>query len=92
MPHLPGAECACPHDTSLRVSLLNRSIGFFHGLLDSPSNKVVVLELLAARDLQSSLGSNLALVREECKLNPWVAGRAQLWAALEAAGQVLVPQ
>ena len=43
------------------------------------------MALLAARDLRSSLGSNLALVREVSGLNPWVAGRPHLWAALEAA-------
>ena len=81
-----------PQDGSLRASLLSRSVGFFRGLLASPSNEVAVMALLAARDLRSSLGSNLALVREVSGLNPWVAGRANLWAALEAADRVPVPQ
>ena len=72
-----------PNDASLCASLLNRSVGFFRGLLDSPSTEVTVVALLAARDMRNSLGSNLALVQEESKLNPWVAGRAQLGAALE---------
>ena len=50
------------------------------------------MALLAARDLRSSLGSNLALVRELTGLNPWVAGRAELRAALEAADLVPVPE
>ena len=50
------------------------------------------MALLAARDLRSSLGSNLALVREETGLDPWVAGRAELRAALEAADRAPVPQ
>ena len=81
-----------PEDSSMRASLLCRSVVFFHGLLNSQSKKVVVVALLAARDLQSSLGSKLALVREEGKLNPWTASRAELWAALEAGVKVLVPQ
>ena len=81
-----------PEDASMRASLLCRSAGFFHGLLTSQSREVVVMALLAARDMQSSLGSNLALVREESKLNPWVAGRGELRAALEAADRVPVPQ
>ena len=52
-------------------------------LLAGPSHEVTVVALLAARDLRSSLGSNLALVREETGLDPWVAGRAELRAALE---------
>ena len=81
-----------PEDSSMRASLLCRSVGFFHGLLNSQSKEVVVVALLAAGDLQSSLGSNLALVRKEGKLNPWTTGRAELQAALEAANQVPVPQ
>ena len=81
-----------PHVTSLRASLLHRAVGFFHGLLASPSREVVVVALLAARDLRSSLGANLALVREETGLDPWVAGRAELRAALEVADQAPVPQ
>ena len=81
-----------PHDASLRACLLNRSVGFFRGLLASPSKEVTVAALLAARDLRSNLGSNLALVRAVSGLDPWVAGRAHLQAALEAADRVPVPQ
>ena len=56
------------------------------------SPEVAVVALLAARDLRSSLGSNLALVREETGLDPWVAGRGELRAALEAADRAPVPQ
>ena len=81
-----------PHMTSLRASLLHRAVGFFHGLLASPSPEVTVVALLAARDLRSSLGANLALVREETGLDPWVAGRGELQAALVAAELAPVPQ
>ena len=77
---------------SLRTSLLNRSVGFFRGLLASPSREVTVMALLASRDVRSSLSSNLALVRELSGLNPWMAGPAHLRAALEAADRVPVPQ
>ena len=54
---------------------------------------MTVVALLAARDLRSSLGSNLALlVREETGLDPWVVGRWELRAALEAADRAPVPQ
>ena len=69
-------------DASMRASLLCRSVGFFHRLLNSQSMEVAVVALLAAMDLQSSLGSNMALVQEESKLNQWVAGRAELRAAI----------
>ena len=41
-----------PEDSSMRASLLCWSVGFFHGLLNSQSKEVVVVALLAARDLQ----------------------------------------
>ena len=81
-----------PKDLSPRASFMSRSVGFFCGLLTSPSQEVTVVALLAARDLRSSLGSNLALVQEVAKLDPWAASRAELQAALEKADWALVPQ
>ena len=81
-----------PQDASMRASLLSRSVGFFRGLLASPSYEVAVVALLAARDVRSSLGSNLALVRQESGLDPWMESLARLRAALEVADQVPVPQ
>jgi hypothetical protein len=89
--HLVQAVLA-PHTASLRASLRHRAIGFFRGLLTSTSHEVVLVALLAARDLRSNVGSNLALVQEETGLDPWVAGRAELRAALEAADRAPVPQ
>ena len=74
-----------PHGASLRASLLSRSVGFFRGLLASPSQEVADVALLAARHLRSSLGSNLDLVRDPTRLNPWKPGWAEFRAALEAA-------
>ena len=81
-----------PHVGSLRASLLHREVGFFHGLLASPSSEVTVAALLSARDLRSNVGANLALVREVAGLDPWLAGRRELRAALEAADRAPVPQ
>ena len=52
-----------PGIPSLRVNLLMRFHTFFRSLLVSPSPEVQVAALLAARDLRSSLGSNLALLQ-----------------------------
>jgi hypothetical protein len=81
-----------PHVASLRASLLHRGIFFFRGLLASPSREVTVAALLAARDLRSNLGSNLAEVRKVTGLDPWTVGRGQLRTALEAADRASVPQ
>ena len=83
-------EVLAPHVSSLQASLLSRHVGFFRGLLTSPSNEVTVVAMLAARDLRSNLGSNLALVKEVTGLDPWVAGRGQLRTALEAADRRVV--
>jgi hypothetical protein len=56
-------EVLAPHVASLRASLMHRFIGFFRGLVDSPSYEVVVVARLAARDVRSNLGANLALVK-----------------------------
>jgi hypothetical protein len=85
-------EVLAPHVVSLRASLLSREIGFFRSLLASPSSEVTVLALLAARDVRSNLGSNLALVRDITKLDPWVEPQGALAAALEKADKRDVPE
>ena len=47
--------------------------------------------MLAARDMQSNLGSNLNLVQDMTGLDPWVAGRGNLHAKLESAVRSEVP-
>ena len=59
-----------PHVGSLRASLLHREVGFFHGLLTSPSKEMTVAALLASRDIRSTVSANLALVREVSGLDP----------------------
>ena len=68
---------------SLEVSLLERFHGFFRSLLGSPSQEVGVVALLAGRDIRSTLGSNLTLLRNKTGLDPWAVGKGQLKAALE---------
>ena len=77
---------------SLEASLLARFHGFFRGLIASPSFEVVVVALLAARDVRSTLGSNLTHLRGMTGLNPWDVGRSQLRAALELATRREVPE
>ena len=84
-------EVLAPHVSSLRCSLLLRFVGFFRGLLQSPSHEVTAIALLAARDIRSNLGANLKLVQEKSKLDLWMARMDQLLGALEAADRVEVP-
>ena len=84
-------QVLAPGVASLRVSLLMRYHKFFRSLLTSPSPEVQVAALLAARDLRSSAGSNLALLQEETGLDPWMCSVAQLRGALLQAEQVPVP-
>jgi hypothetical protein len=85
-------QVLAPHVTSLRVQTLCKFRGFFRSLLDSPSPEVAVVARLAARDLRSSVGANLALIRRETGLDPWAAGPGHLRAALLAADRVEVPE
>ena len=65
---------------------------FFQSLLDSPSPEVQVAVRLAARDLRSSVGSNLAILRQESGgLDPWTVSAGKLKAALIKKETVAVP-
>ena len=81
-----------PQVSSMKASLLSKFIGFFHSLITSPSSEVMVVALLAARDVRSNLGRNLSLVRETTGLDPWVARPGQLRAALNLADRREVPE
>jgi hypothetical protein len=84
-------EVLAPHVPSLEAGLLSKFHGFFLSLLQSPSHEVSVVARLAARDIRSNLGSNLELLVKKSKLDPWVATRQEVRAALAATGQVEVP-
>jgi hypothetical protein len=58
---------------STRHKVLSRYVNFFRGLLDSRSPEVALVANLAGRDMSSTTGRNLHLIRQETKLNPWVA-------------------
>ena len=60
--------------------------------MDSPSHEVSVVASLAARDVRSNLGANLALIRRETGLDPWVVGPCQLKQALESAELADIPE
>ena len=84
-------QVLAPHVTSLRVQILCKFRGFFRSLLDSPSTEVAVVARLAARDLRSSVGTNLALLQRETGLDPWVVGPGHLRAVLLDKARVVVP-
>ena len=77
---------------NLEASLLLRFHGFFQGLIASPSHEVAVVALLAARDQRSTLGSNLTRLQNLTGLDPWVAGRCQVKAALQLTTRREVPE
>ena len=55
--------------------------------MPSPSREAAVVARLTARDLQTNLGSNLALIREETNLDPWEMDKA-----LQLAERQKIPQ
>ena len=80
-----------PEIPSLRVQLAMRFHGFFRAqLLASPSHEVAVLARLAARDVRSNTGSNLAELRARTGLDPWTVSRGTLRAALESTDRAEV--
>ena len=85
-------QVLAPGVISLRVNLLLRFRTFFRSLLVSPSHEVQVAVRLAARDIRSPVGSNLALLRKESGgLDPWTCSPGQLRAALVKSEAVPVP-
>ena len=53
-----------PRVQSMKAGLLSKFVGFLRSLITSPSSEVMVVGMLAARDVRSNLGKNLALVRD----------------------------
>ena len=85
-------QVLAPEITSLRVNLLLRFRTFFRSLLVSPSPEVQVAARLSARDIRSTVGSNLATLRKESGgLDPWSSSPGQLKAALLCVEAVEVP-
>ena len=85
-------EVLAPSVHSMKAGLLSKFVGFFRSLITSPSSEVMVVAMLAARDVRSNLGKNLSLVRETTGLDPWVARPGQLRAALNLSDRREVPE
>ena len=66
-------------------------VGFFCSLITSPSSEVMVVAMLAARDVRNSLGKNLSLVRKTTGLYLWMVRPSQLKAMLNLADRREVP-
>ena len=80
-----------PEVTPPRVSLLCRFHRFFRSLLDSPSKEIRMMACLSARDIRTSLGSNLSHIREETGLDPWLFGGTRMKNALLIASKSEIP-
>ena len=81
---------SCGH-TSAKVDILTRYVKFFMSLRKSASKEVQVLSRYLGRDVQSVTGSNLRLIQETVKLNPWNISNTNLKVALISAETVEVP-
>ena len=77
--------------TSARVDVLARYAGFFQGLRKSPSLEVAVLANIVGRDVRSTTGSNLKIVKEASGLDPWIFGSDRIKKELSEKEVVSVP-
>ena len=84
-------QVLAPGLTSAKVDILARYGGFFRTLRRSPIHEVAVMANLASRDIRSTTGRNLALVRECSGLDPWAYGSARLKVELAKAELLEVP-
>ena len=64
--------------SSAKTDILCRYPRFFKSLLDSPGKELRVVSRLVSRDIRSTTGKNLALIKELTGLNPWEARTLQL--------------
>ena len=58
--------------------MLAKYVNFFKSLRLSPSMEVSVLSHIVARDIRTTTGSNLALIREVTALDPWCCTGGQV--------------
>ena len=77
--------------SSARVDILTRFVKFYHSLRHSPCYEVQVLSRLFGRDVRSTTGKNLKLIKEETDLNPWSCSPSKLKTALIEREWVDVP-
>ena len=76
----------------IKSSLLSRFHGFFGSLILSDSPEVQLVTRLAARDVRSSLGSNLRLIHDMTDLNPWTTSRLVMKERLRQVTIAQTPQ
>ena len=65
-------------DCHVRTDMLAKYVNFFKSLRLSPSMEVSVLSHIVARDIRTTTGSNLALIREVTALDPWCCTGGQV--------------
>ena len=71
--------------TTLRTQILSRYVKFFQKLLSSKSLEVKILAELVGKDATSTTGNNLARIRLESGLDPWVVSGSTMSAKLPPA-------
>ena len=81
-----------PYILPPQVYLMSRFLKFFHSLLESPSPEVQVLSRLSARDLRTNVGSNLAFIKSETGLDPWMFGGRRVRDELLLTNRVCAPE
>ena len=80
-----------PGFVSIRAKIISRYVKFFQSMLKSASKEVRLLAQLAAHDKGSTTGFNLAKIKEETNLNPWIVSSLQVKQAL-VEGEPKVPE
>ena len=78
--------------SSARVDIIGRYESFYKGLRDSASHEVRVVSRYVARDVRTTTGKNLGLLRSLTGLNPHSVSTSSLKSALEDSLLVPVPE
>ena len=78
--------------SSAKTDILCRYPRFFQSLLNSPGRELRVISRIVSRDVRSTTGKNLALIRDLTGLNPWEARVQQLRQKLSLSETVKVPE
>ena len=61
-------SCGISH---VRTDIVAKYVKFFKSLRESPSREVSVLSHIVARDVRTTTGNNLNMIRELTGLDPW---------------------
>ena len=68
-------SCGISH---VRDDILARYVTFLKSLRESPSVEVSVLANIVSRDIRTTTGNNLHLIRDLSELNPWACTSRQV--------------